>query len=99
VALILPHAAYDDNRWRPLFENLQGGFSVPDRVNIYQQQLRSSNELWADTITLEQRPSGEWKLWMVAVDAGDKERASSSSQRKSTAAFYAATATGGRKPT
>jgi hypothetical protein len=70
-ALVLPKAAYGDNRWLGLFNEMSLLAEVPWNVDIYSRDIvRSSND-WANEVVLRTRPPGVWQLWCcVSVSAG-----------------------------
>ena len=71
--LVLPKAAYGDNRWSGLFAEMTLVAEIPWNVDIYSKTIvRSSND-WANEVVLETRPPGVWQLWCcVAVSAGSR---------------------------
>jgi hypothetical protein len=65
VGLILPQAAYDDNRWAPLLRQLSKVASLPVGIPIYDKSLTVSHVSWTTVLELPSQPSGQWNLWFV----------------------------------
>jgi hypothetical protein len=72
-ALVLPKAAYGDNRWSGLFTEMTLLAEVPRHVLIYAKNVVRSSDEWANDVVLKRRPPGVWQLWCcVSVSAGNK---------------------------
>ncbi len=71
--LVLPKAAYGDNRWSGLFSELALVAELPRDLNIYTKDIVRRSYDWANKVVLKARPAGVWQLWRcVSVSAGKK---------------------------
>jgi hypothetical protein len=64
IAVVLPEAAYADNRWAFLKRHFRRLETLPGSLPIYSKAATRTDPLWASPLTLPSQPPGKWNVWV-----------------------------------